>query len=162
MTKISVDKLWKPVHKSQRSVPPTIRRRAPSYPAVIARSEATWQSPGSTVQPKSPVRRCPEIATAPLGPRNDRCGRWSAPGLRFPLSLRGAKRRGNPYPCWQSSSARVLVTAQRSRSACTWYGLPRPLRGLAMTSPVVPLMAPTARFPVLFDSCYRILWKGVV
>ena len=24
----------------------------------------------------------------PDGPRNDRCGRWSAPGFRFPLSLR--------------------------------------------------------------------------
>ena len=43
------------------------------------------------------------------------------------LSLRGAKRRGNPF-FWQS----VLIG-----TACTGYGLPRPLRGLAMTAQVV-------------------------
>ena len=39
----------------------------------------------------SDERYFPEIATAPLGPRNDRCGRWSAPELRLPLSLRGGE-----------------------------------------------------------------------
>ena len=62
----------------------------------------------------------------PVGPCNDRCNRWSAPGLRFPLSLRGAKRRGNPF-FWQ------LVHIGTS---CTGYGLPRPLWGLAMTAVV--------------------------
>ena len=111
MTKIPVDKLWEPVHKSQRSVPPTIRRRAPSYPAVIARprrgrgnpyptgvnpppnrviarSEATWQSLGSTVKPKSPVRCCPEIAAASSKPRNDSivCAEGAARGRPFGVS----------------------------------------------------------------------------
>ena len=69
-------------------------RGNPSPNPVIARSEATRQSRGNIVHLKFPVRCCLEIATAPLGPRNDGCGRWSAPGPRFPLSLRGAKRRG--------------------------------------------------------------------
>ena len=55
-----------------------------------------------------------------------------------------AGRRGNPSFCWQSSSAmhcpslpaRVLAAALRGRSACTGYGLPRPLWGLAMTDVV--------------------------
>ena len=41
--------------------------------AVIARSEATRQSQGSRVHPQFPVHCCQEIATAPSGPRNDRC-----------------------------------------------------------------------------------------
>ena len=51
-----------------------------------------------------------------------------------PVIARRRSRRGNPSVCRQSSSARVPVTALRDRSACTGYGLPRPLRGLAMTS----------------------------
>ena len=61
--------------------------------------------------PSSAAKRLPRAC----GPRNDRCSRWSAPELRFPLSLRGAKRRGNPF-FWQL----VLVG-----TACTGYGLPR-------------------------------------
>ena len=39
---------------------------------VIARSEATRQSQGSTIYPKSPVQWCQEIAAAFSGPRKDR------------------------------------------------------------------------------------------
>ena len=62
--------------------------RQPAVPHVIARSEATWQSPGITFDGQKPKeyticflyhrfqlskigRQCQEIATAPLGPRND-------------------------------------------------------------------------------------------
>ena len=63
------------------------------------------------------------IATAPAGPRNDRCGRWSAPGLRLPLSLRGAKRRGNLLAVIH----RTFLPNGTSRR------LPRPRWDLAMT-----------------------------
>ena len=66
----------------------------PRFPLSLRGPSGPRQSRGSIIHLKFPVRCCPEIATAPLGPRNDGCGRWSAPGLRFPLSLRGAKRRG--------------------------------------------------------------------
>ena len=64
------------------------------------------------------------IATAPSGPRNDRCGRWSAPGLRFPLSLRGAQRRGNLM-------APIYGTLQPNDTSPR---LPWPRWGLAMTA----------------------------
>ena len=51
----------------------------------------TRKSRGSIVWLQCSVNRCQEIATAPSGPRNDRCSRCSAPGLRFPLSLRGGE-----------------------------------------------------------------------
>ena len=69
-------------------------RRA-SFSSVIARSEATRQSVLLAARPCGHCLYGVRIATAPMGPRNDRCSRRSAPGLRFPLSLRGAKRRGN-------------------------------------------------------------------
>ena len=47
-------------------------RRGNPYPSrVIARSEATWQSPGINGREISDRRYFPEIATAPAGPRND-------------------------------------------------------------------------------------------
>ena len=82
---------------------------------VIARSEATWQSVLLAVGPGWHCLHRVRIATAPSGPRNDRCGLWSAPGLRFPLSLRGAKRRGNPF----------FLQLVHVGTACTGYGLPR-------------------------------------
>ena len=153
MTKIPVDKLWEPVHKSQRSVPPTIRRRAPSYPAVIARprrgrgnpyptgvnpppnrviarSEATWQSLGSTVQPKSPVRCCPEIAAASSKPRNDKIEN----AIPKPRHCEEAK------PTWQS----VPVQAVPTKTICHKNGLPRLLRSLAMTRLYAPKGRPEA------------------
>ena len=56
-----------------RAAPPSLHDdgNLPDF-CVIARSEATWQSPGpihrSAVQSQTSYR---EIATAPLGPRND-------------------------------------------------------------------------------------------
>ena len=110
---------WPPLslhHRTTRGNPPPnpVIARKPCDAAirppnpVIARSEATWQSLGSIVQPKFPAHRCHEIATAPSGPRNDRCGRWSAPGLRFPLSLRGGRR-----PTWQSGNLLAPTGGQR-------------------------------------------------
>ena len=54
------------------------------------------------------------IATAPLGPRNDRQCYMGAEILYLPLSLRGAKRRGNPFslsalPAHTSQSALRLT-----------------------------------------------------
>ena len=102
----------------------------------------TWQSRGSGVYPRFPARCCQEIATAPLGPRNDRCGRWSAPGLQFShVIARSEATRQSVFlqavifpDALRSPPACVLVTALRGRSACTGYGLPRLLRSLAMTS----------------------------
>ena len=86
-----------------------------------------WQSQGTNGREMSDERYFPEIATAPMGPRNDRCGRWSAPGFRFRCHCEeAAGRRGNPF-FWQP----VLAG-----TACTGYGLPRPLWGLAMTDVV--------------------------
>ena len=94
----------------------------------------TWQSQGNNGWEISDERYFPEIAAALAGPRNDRCSRRSAPGLRFPLSLRG------PLGPWQSvflqavifrkvvpfPPARVLVTALRSGTACTRAAKGRP------------------------------------
>ena len=86
--------------------------------SVIARSEATWQSV-LTVGTACTGKR---IATAPAGPRNDR---------RCCMVRRDSLS--------SSVIARSEATRQSALSAATavWeYGLPRPLRGLAMTGDV--------------------------
>ena len=52
-------------------------------------SKKPWQSPGSIVQLKCPVRQCPEIATSASPPRNDRGNRSPGADHRPHLSLRG-------------------------------------------------------------------------
>ena len=91
-------------------LPRPLRGLAMTSPVVPApkrchceEAKPTWQSPGTNGRDISAERYFPEIATAPMGPRNDRCGRWPAPGLRSPLSLRGDRR-----PTWQS----VLLAAR--------------------------------------------------
>ena len=91
-------------------------------------AKPTWQSVLLAVGSCRYCLHGVRIATAPLGPRNDRCGRWSAPGLRLPLSLRGAKRRGN-LKAATDGKFRMNDTSRR---------LPRPFQGLAMTWLVVP------------------------
>ena len=67
-------------------LPRPLRGLAMTSPVVPApkrchceEAKPTWQSPGTNGRDISAERYFPEIATAPMGPRNDSGSRWSAP-----------------------------------------------------------------------------------
>ena len=82
---------------------------------VIARSKATWQSIFQAV-PDARWIASPSARNDGGAARNDpiscHCEEQSDVAIHTPLSLRGAKRRGNPYP---------PVIA---RSKATWQSIP--------------------------------------
>ena len=83
----------KPKHPPVIALPPVIESSEPtviarSEPIVIARSAATWQSRCLC------LRHCATSSRLPRCARNDKPRH--PPSLRYPLSLRGAQRRGNP------------------------------------------------------------------
>ena len=93
-------------------------RRGNPYPnRVIARSEATWQSRGSIVRLQCSVNRYQEIATAPLGPRNDKHGS----ACPQPCHCEEAK------PTWQSRGniVRLQCSVNRCQEIATASSKPR-------------------------------------